>query len=69
MAVDREPTYRRWSPWVYAAGALLGAAGMVWWLFSGDEVPVVILLVLPASMAAVAYRALPTGHTRLGSGN
>ena len=71
QAVDREPTYRRWPPWVYAAGAVLCvaiAAGMVMWMFSGVDVPVEILFVAPVLLCAalcLAYLALPTGHTRL----
>jgi hypothetical protein len=71
QAVDREPTYRRWPPRVYAAGALLCAAiavGLVVWLFSGVDVSLAILFVLPALVIAaltLAYRTLPTGHTRL----
>lgn len=75
QAVDREPTYRRWPPWVYAAGAFLcaaGAFGLLGWVFSGDEVPGPVLFVLPVVVGAglgLAYLALPTGHTRLRSGN
>jgi len=71
QAVDRKPTYRRWSPWVYAAGSLLCAAiaaGLVGWMFSGADVPLPILFVLPAVIVAavvLAYLALPTGHIRL----
>lgn len=71
QAVDREPTYRRWPPWVYAGGALLCAAiavGLVKWLFSGFDVPLAPLFASPAFVVAaltLAYLALPTGHTRL----
>ncbi|WP_030443650.1 hypothetical protein [Actinoplanes subtropicus] len=70
-AVDRKPTYRRWPPWAYIAGAVLCvviAFGLLEWLFSGADVPVEILFVLPAlalTALSLAYLALPTGHRRL----
>jgi len=70
-AVDREPTYRRWPPRVYVAGPLLCAViafGLLEWLFSGADVPVEILFVLPSLAVAaltLACLALPTGHSRL----
>ena len=70
-AVDRKPTYRRWPARVYVAGALLCAGiafGLLAWLFSGADVPVELLFVAPALVAAAltqAYLALPTGNSRL----
>jgi hypothetical protein len=44
---------------------------MVTWLFSGVDIPLAILFVLPALVVAaltLAYLALPTGHLRLNDG-
>lgn len=73
QTVDRKPTYRRWPPWVYAGGALVCTAitfGMVKWLFSGADIPMGILFLLPTLVVAaliLTYMALPTGHTPLNS--
>jgi hypothetical protein len=71
-AVDRMPTYRRHPPWAYAAAALgctLAAIATAVIVFDGRDHPLELFLAAPALVVAalcLAYRALPTGHIRLG---
>jgi hypothetical protein len=45
-----------------------GAVGTLWYMSTADDLPLVVLLILFAFVGGVpilAYRALPTGRTRL----